>query len=36
VLFGATSAEQVRSNIAAVATHESLDSAQRAAVATLA
>jgi aryl-alcohol dehydrogenase-like predicted oxidoreductase len=36
VLFGATSAEQVRSNVAAVATYELLDSAQRSAVAALA
>ena len=36
VLFGATSADQVRANVAAVATYESLDDAQRAAVAALA
>jgi L-glyceraldehyde 3-phosphate reductase len=36
VLFGATSAEQVRSNVAAVATYEALDDAQRTAVAALA
>jgi aryl-alcohol dehydrogenase-like predicted oxidoreductase len=36
VLFGATSAEQVDSNIAAVATHQALDDAQRAAIAALA
>jgi aryl-alcohol dehydrogenase-like predicted oxidoreductase len=36
VLFGATSAEQVRSNVAAVATYESLDANQRAAVVALA
>jgi aryl-alcohol dehydrogenase-like predicted oxidoreductase len=36
VLFGATSAEQVRSNVGAVATYESLDDAQRAAIAALA
>jgi aryl-alcohol dehydrogenase-like predicted oxidoreductase len=36
VLFGATSADQVRANVAAVATYESLDAAQRAAVAALA
>jgi aryl-alcohol dehydrogenase-like predicted oxidoreductase len=36
VLFGATSAEQVRSNVAAVATYQSLDDAKRAAVAALA
>jgi L-glyceraldehyde 3-phosphate reductase len=36
VLFGATSAEQVRSNVGAVATYESLDGGQRAAVAALA
>jgi aryl-alcohol dehydrogenase-like predicted oxidoreductase len=36
VLFGATSAEQVRSNVAAVATYRSLDDAQRAAIAALA
>lgn len=32
VLFGATSAEQVDSNVAACATYESLDSDQRAAI----
>jgi aryl-alcohol dehydrogenase-like predicted oxidoreductase len=36
VLFGATSADQVRANVAAVATYASLDDAQRAAVAALA
>jgi aryl-alcohol dehydrogenase-like predicted oxidoreductase len=36
VLFGATSADQVRANVAAVATYESLGAAQRAAVAALA
>jgi L-glyceraldehyde 3-phosphate reductase len=36
VLFGATSADQVRANVAAVATFDSLDDAQRAAVAALA
>jgi aryl-alcohol dehydrogenase-like predicted oxidoreductase len=36
VLFGATSAEQVRSNVGAVATYQSLDDAQRAAIAALA
>jgi aryl-alcohol dehydrogenase-like predicted oxidoreductase len=36
VLFGATSAAQVRSNVAAVATYQSLDDAQRAAIAALA
>jgi aryl-alcohol dehydrogenase-like predicted oxidoreductase len=36
ILFGATSAEQVRSNVAAFATYGSLDDAQRAAVAALA
>jgi aryl-alcohol dehydrogenase-like predicted oxidoreductase len=36
VLFGATSAEQVRTNAAAVATFQSLDDAQRAAIAALA
>jgi aryl-alcohol dehydrogenase-like predicted oxidoreductase len=36
LLFGATSAEQVRSNVAAVTTYGMLDSAQRSAVAALA
>jgi aryl-alcohol dehydrogenase-like predicted oxidoreductase len=36
VLFGATSADQVRANVAAVATYESLDATQRAAIAALA
>ncbi len=36
VLFGATSAEQVRANVAAVATYDSLDATQRAAVDALA
>ena len=36
VLFGATSADQVRANAAAVATFESLDATQHAAVAALA
>jgi aryl-alcohol dehydrogenase-like predicted oxidoreductase len=36
VLFGATSAEQVRTNVAAVATHQLLDASQRAAIAALA
>jgi aryl-alcohol dehydrogenase-like predicted oxidoreductase len=36
VLFGATAAEQVRSNVDAVATYESLDDSNRAAIAALA
>jgi aryl-alcohol dehydrogenase-like predicted oxidoreductase len=36
VLFGATSADQVRANVAAVATYDALDDGQRAAVAALA
>jgi aryl-alcohol dehydrogenase-like predicted oxidoreductase len=36
VLFGATSVEQVQSNVAAVATYEALDDAQRAAITALA
>jgi len=36
VLFGATSADQVRANVAAYATYESLDDTQRAAIAALA
>jgi len=36
VLFGATSADQVRANVAAVLTYDALDEAQRAAIAALA